>query len=290
MRYFVDMYNGKMNYISNIDFETCNQVSKAEDNTQEVLELYSLGTCVRDALDQLIEWSQKADNSGNYMMRNLHTAERMCRGFLFEFRTCLDHIETEIKRRYGESSELWSVFKEGVSNAYDTCAEYAFTYQLRNCSQHCKNIVHGFNGDARIGISSNAKKLLDEYKKWKSTEKQYICDAGTDIDLLKTFSKAFLALNEALAPVIQYLLDRNNVCNDIRYLREWGDSLSKQYNHDVHSFHIFDIKFNDGREATIADMTAENIIIYAYPFDWDMIYELSNSLTIRKESLETIEI
>ena len=47
-------------------------------------------------------------------LRNLHTAERLVRGFLFEFRTCLDHMETEIKRAYGEDSDLWEIFKTGT--------------------------------------------------------------------------------------------------------------------------------------------------------------------------------
>lgn len=283
MRYLVDMFDGKFNFINNISEQTCIQISQAAENVQEVLEMYALGACVRDALDELTEWCVNANESGNYIMRNLHTAERLCRGFLFEFRTCLDHMETEIKRKHGKDSELCKVFKDSVSKAYDTCSEYAFTYHLRNCSQHCKNIVHGFNGSNYIGISSNGEKLLNEFDGWKPEDKEFIQHSKRDIDLLEVFSKAFSALNKALSPVVQYLLEHNEVCQDIRYLRKWGDSLSKTFEHDVHSFHMFDIKFKDGKEAKREDMATGDVCVNGYPFDWDMIYELTNSLVEREK-------
>ena len=148
----------------------------------------------------------------------MHAAERLVRGFLFEFRTCLDHMETEIKRVYGEDSELWKIFKDGTSNAYDKHPEYAFTYHLRNCSQHCKNVVHGFNCATGIGISSNVQTLLTEYDRWKQEDKDYMSASGSEIDLLYTFSETFKAFNSALVPVIRYLLNSNSVGDKLLYL------------------------------------------------------------------------
>ena len=282
MYYFVDMYEDKLTFIDNIDSETCLKVLEASDSINQVLDFYFLGKCVSDAWDELIEWSNKSNTNGNYILRNLHTAERLVRGFLFEFRTCLDHMETEIKRAYGEDSDLWKIFKEGTSSAYDNHIEYAFTSHLRNCSQHCKNVVHGFNCSTGIGISSNSSRLLSEYKKWKQIDKDYMAACGSEVDLLKTFSVTFSAFNTALKPIMQYLLNNNNVGTKLLYLREWGDSLQKQFKHDVHCYHIAKIEFSDGSSATQNDMASGDVVVNAYPLDWQLIYELSNSITPSK--------
>ncbi len=279
MYYFVDMYDNRLNFIDNINNEKCKEVIEALNSVEEVLEFYNLGKCVKDAWDELIEWSNEADRSGNMIMRNLHTAERLVRGFLFEFRTCLDHMETEIKRKYGESSTLWNLFKTGTADAYDNHPEYAFTSHLRNCSQHCKNVVHGFNCATGIGISSNTSRLISEYKKWKQIDKDYMTACGSEVDLLKTFSETFTAFNDALAPIVCYLLNTNNVGKKIQYLREWGDSLHKEFKHDVNCYHIAHIVYNDGTDATRDDMVTGDVVVNVHPFDWEMIYELTNSIT-----------
>ena len=211
-------------------------------------------------------------------MRNLHTAERLVRGFLFELRTCLDHMETKIKQEYGKTSEFLKVFEDSTHATYNAHPEYAFTYHLRNVSQHCQNIVHGFNSPTGIGISCNVQKLLNEYDKWKPVDKDYMINSGENVDLLKTFSVAFQAFNEALIPVIRYLLNTKNVGKELLYLRKWGDSLQKQFHHDVHCYHIFDLKFQNGNDATHEDLDTGDVIINGTLIDWDMVYELSDSV------------
>ena len=218
------------------------------------------------------------DTSSNYIMRNLHTAERLVRGFLFELRTCLDHMETKIKQEYGKTSEFLKVFEDSTHATYNAHPEYAFTYHLRNVSQHCQNIVHGFNSPTGIGISCNVQKLLNEYDKWKPVDKDYMINSGENVDLLKTFSVAFQAFNEALIPVIRYLLNTKNVGKELLYLRKWGDSLQKQFHHDVHCYHIFDLKFQNGNDATHEDLDTGDVIINGTLIDWDMVYELSDSV------------
>lgn len=151
-------------------------------------------------------------------------------------------------------------------------------YHLRNVSQHCQNIVHGFNSPTGIGISCNVQKLLNEYDKWKPVDKDYMINSGENVDLLKTFSVAFQAFNEALIPVIRYLLNTKNVGKELLYLRKWGDSLQKQFHHDVHCYHIFDLKFQNGNDATHEDLDTGDVIINGTLIDWDMVYELSDSV------------
>lgn len=278
MYYLVDMYNDKTNFIDGIDSDTCQKILNSSTIISETLEFYYLGKCVSDSFDTLIQWSYSANPSSNYIMRNLHTAERLVRGFLFELRTCLDHMETKIKQDYGKTSEFLKVFEDSTHATYNAHPEYAFTYHLRNVSQHCQNIVHGFNSPTGIGISCNVQKLLNEYDKWKPVDKDYMINSGENVDLLKTFSVAFQAFNEALIPVIRYLLNTKNVGKELLYLRKWGDSLQKQFHHDVHCYYIFDLKFQNGNDATHEDLDTGDVIINGTLIDWDMVYELSDSV------------
>ena len=102
---------------------------------------------------------------------------------------------------------------------------------------------------------------------------------GSEVDLLKTFSETFTAFNDALAPIVCYLLNTNNVGKKIQYLREWGDSLHKEFKHDVNCYHIAHIVYNDGTDATKDDMVTGDVVVNVHPFDWEMIYELTNSIT-----------
>ena len=219
-----------------------------------------------------------ASNSGNHMMRNLHRAERLVTGFLYEFRACLDHMETDIKRNYGKESELWKIYKDGTSRAYDTCPEYAFTYHLRNCAQHCNKVVDGFNGTSGGGISSNVLRLQAEYKEWKQVDKDFMSKVGENIDLVNLFQTAFLAFNDALIPVVQYLLDNQIICDNLLYMRKWGDLLSERYKHDIHCFHIVNVVFKDGSSATKEDMEHGETVVNGTVFEWEMIYGLTNSI------------
>lgn len=284
MKYFVDMHDDKMHFIADIDEDKCNELLQSYNAVGEILFFHRTGQCVCDALDQLLKWNNTANPSGNYLMRNLHTAERLVRGFLFEFRTCLDYMETHIKDEHGEDSEIWKIFDKNTSIAYDSYPEYAFSYHLRNYAQHCSNVVHGFNGISGIGISSNAERLLQEYKKWKPIDKAFLQNAGNEVDLLHTFSNAFQAFNTALKPVLAYLLNNNGIGEEVIFLRQWGDYLCKGYGHEVHCYHIFDIQYQDGRSATKEDMDSNNVEIKAYPIDWELIYELSDSITATQKS------
>lgn len=196
MYYLVDMYNDKTNFIDGIDSDTCQKILNSSTIISETLEFYYLGKCVSDSFDTLIQWSYSANPSSNYIMRNLHTAERLVRGFLFELRTCLDHMETKIKQEYGKTSEFLKVFEDSTHATYNAHPEYAFTYHLRNVSQHCQNIVHGFNSPTGIGISCNVQKLLNEYDKWKPVDKDYMINSGENVDLLKTFPLLFRLLTK----------------------------------------------------------------------------------------------
>lgn len=279
MYYFLDMHDNKLNFIQNISEETCIEVMQSYDSVKEVLRFFNMGKCVNDALDSLLVWNKEANPSSIYLMRNTHTAERLVRGFLFELRTCLDYMEAYIKDEYGTDSDFWRIFQQSTNEAYDKHPEYAFTYHLRNCAQHCRNVVHGFNGSIGIGVSSNTERLLREYKKWKPIDKKFLADSGAEIDLPTTFIKAFDAFSEALRKIMNYLLNSNSVGKKVLFLRQWGDNLRSCFGHEVHCFHLVNLQFSGGKSAQIEDLKYDGVEINAYPLDWELIYELSASIT-----------
>ena len=98
MYYLVDMYNDKTNFIDGIDSDTCQKILNSSTIISETLEFYYLGKCVSDSFDTLIQWSYSANPSSNYIMRNLHTAERLVRGLLLimHIQSMLLHIICEM--------------------------------------------------------------------------------------------------------------------------------------------------------------------------------------------------
>ena len=251
---------------------------------QRVLRFYLLGVYLHEAYEQLQEWSEQQQGIHGNRAENLrHKAERLCRGFLFEFRTCLDHIETEIKRQYGEDSEFWRFYKRHKNEAYDNHPEYAFTYKLRNCSQHCTEIVHGFNGSEGLGLSSNRELLLTGYDGWKPCHKEHMENLGKNIELLPQFRQALAAFDTVLTALIQYLLDENGTDEKLAYIKKWGDALHRECGYDINDINVIEFVYEDGRAATAEEFEAgtPGIAIHAQVIDWDTITDLFSRLQPR---------
>lgn len=57
--------------------------------------------------------------------------------FLTMVKTFIDHVETYLKRIYGETSPEFEKCKKAQNAVYDRSASYRIMYQLRNYAQHC---------------------------------------------------------------------------------------------------------------------------------------------------------
>lgn len=279
MYYFIDTFSEKMNVIVDIPEEDCRAALEANDRISTLVDFFFLGNCVCNSLTELAQWSYGAQLGGNWLIRNLHIAEKMCRNFMFEFRTALDHMETQINREYGKKSMLYQVFKEATAQAYDSCPEYAFTYHLRNCSQHCKDIVHGFRGTKYLGISSSCERLMHDYSEWKSCDKAFMNICGENIDLLSTFECAFGALNTVYQSVFEYMLNEFHLGDDVLMLREFGHFFLDRYGHGIHSFHIASFQKSDGSNASVNDIHSAELQINICAIDWDSIFCLSDLIS-----------
>ncbi|HCI5683105.1 TPA: hypothetical protein NPO65_004108 [Klebsiella variicola subsp. variicola] len=57
--------------------------------------------------------------------------------YMMSVKTLLDHMETNINRRFGEDSTEFVYFKTLTANEFDSKFSYRFMYKLRNFVQHC---------------------------------------------------------------------------------------------------------------------------------------------------------
>ncbi len=94
---------------------------------------------------------------------------------LTSMRTMTDHLETKVKRTYGEKSPEWSELKKQMSHAFDTEFSYSFASKLRNFVQHCgmppihfefKNEFCTSELQSSVSLEFNRDKLLEGFTKW----------------------------------------------------------------------------------------------------------------------------
>ncbi|XXX78282.1 hypothetical protein WMF30_05885 [Sorangium sp. So ce134] len=133
--------------------------------------------------------------------------------FLTAMRTYLDHVETRIKRWYGDKSPEVAHFKRAVSKQYDTTDSYAFVWKLRNYSQHCGLPIGGITLSASVipgkeifgtlvdssGLRAlrmyfNRDDLLREFDSWGTKVKSYLSAQDQEIEVTIHVNNAFSSL------------------------------------------------------------------------------------------------
>lgn len=67
---------------------------------------------------------------------------------LSSLKTLLDFAETYLKRKYGEKSKQFQLFKKEQAIKFDESFSYRFCYKLRNYAQHCGLPVGGLETQA----------------------------------------------------------------------------------------------------------------------------------------------
>lgn len=220
--------------------------------------------CFHEALQELQDWCFRTPREPEYLMHNLHTSERLCRGVLFEYKTFLDHTEKMLKTVFGKESDAVHAFKQGTHNAYDKNPEYAFVYQLRNSMQHFDGIVHSFEAPVKkpyLQPCANPQILLRD-DRWKDQEKNYILAASGNIDLHAAFVATYNAMEQIMVPVMNYLLRWNDGGANIVMLKNWIEPLFSR--EDSKYFYLAEVD-----EA--GNITAITVF-------WEVIYKIADSL------------
>jgi hypothetical protein len=125
---------------------------------------------------------------------------RMALNYLSSVRTYLDHHETSLKRRFGETSSIYKNFLFSCNQAYDCNFSYRFLYKLRDYAQHCGFPIGNItisstpkDGDLNnpiyeIEISADRDVLLSGFE-WKKLKEEFEAqpqkiDINSHIDIL----------------------------------------------------------------------------------------------------------
>ena len=97
----LEIRNGKIQHLQSITSDCIIELKESIHNSQEVIDVVNGFSFIKDALMDLEVWCREADQGSENLHRNMHTAEQYVRGFLFEFRTYLNHLEKHLVREYG---------------------------------------------------------------------------------------------------------------------------------------------------------------------------------------------
>lgn len=286
MHCFIQIKNNRFERTIALTAKQGAELAASVQNVKNVLEMHNRLLYVRDALAEFDAWSHHASTCGEMLRRNIRAAERFCRGFLLEFKIYLDHTQTMLSHTYGRNSEILRAFLDGTHQAYDNSPEYGFTYQLRNFSQHCENVVHALSPKPsfeQIRPTSISQKLLAEFDDWKATNREYMAQNET-LDLLDVFKKTYDALKYVHTPVIQHMLSYDGVSADVMYLRNWADLLTEDHKvpqQEIWYWHFAEIVHQDGSEFTEEDLRANDSDreYCATLMDWSALLDLTDSMT-----------
>jgi hypothetical protein len=97
--------------------------------------------------------------------------------YLASVRLYLDHTQTRLSRRYGDTSEPYIAFKRSTGREYDSLVAYRVLYHLRNFIQHCGMPIHGIGVSRRLDpeteevihyvrIACSVDSLLTRFSGW----------------------------------------------------------------------------------------------------------------------------
>lgn len=125
---------------------------------------------------------------------------RMVLNLLSSIRTYLDHNETKFKKKYGQTSEEFQLFRKLTSNAFDTIFAYRFLTKLRNFAQHCGlpsgsiQQISNIDGDT-IRLILNRDNLIEMYDGWGSQVKKDLLQQSEDFDMLSLIEQKISVLH-----------------------------------------------------------------------------------------------
>lgn len=150
--------------------------------TQDLIHLIAANSEeFRTAVDQLVQRAHSERRSAyrqdSAESRNL---QRLVVNYLTATRLYLDHRQTFLTRRYGESSAVLAAFNATRRDIHEAHPEYRFLYELRNYVQHCgmplqvvrvtQRLIPGDNSEAvhaDVSIGFHRDMLLSEYGEWR---------------------------------------------------------------------------------------------------------------------------
>lgn len=220
--------------LTQIDFENYLKASSELNNYDNLKRLFEILTL---NYNEFIEFTQSesrilfenslspSGDNKNYYKHHLNL-NRIFLNYLSSFRTLIDHIETTIKRKYGNESDEVIKYKKLTTYLFDNFFSYRFLGKLRNYSQHCGLPIDEFEISAtkisedkfksEYKIEFSTEKLLRDYTSWGKVKndllkQNYISiftileEMNLALDLFWT--KLILIFEKDLNSAISYIVD-----------------------------------------------------------------------------------
>lgn len=167
-----EQYEALLNSISDLHhFENNKRLFEiAFQNKNEFVE-----TLNRD-IKEMIKSSLSISGDKKTYYKNHLNFNRLFLNYLSSIKTFIDHNETNIKRRYGKTSDEANEFTKMTNHYFDNSFAYRFFSKLRNYAQHCgmplqefsisvtRTDENGYIGSSEIGFSP--KDLLEKFDDW----------------------------------------------------------------------------------------------------------------------------
>ena len=137
--------------------------------------------------------------------------------WLTSVRLFLDHTETTLNRRFGESSDEFTQFQDATHLAYDSRVGYRFVSQFRNYVQHCGLPLSQIKLGARDGaagskLRQSAELLLNRdellaYFDWKPTIRADLMQMEPSFSLLPLAEEAMEGLHDVHRATLEIVVD-----------------------------------------------------------------------------------
>ena len=185
--YFAEVNNEKIDIIREASAEEYNNIEPHIKTLSKMLSDKNRIDSVNFAYQKLIESIELLSSQPEILAsRNIQFS---LSGYLFEFKKFLDNWETELKRKYGEDSKEFKIFKNAQTEEYEHHMEYRIMYRLRNYDQHCGNILSKVtayineNGNKAYEILMSRDILLENFDEWKRPEIDYLNSQPEHIEI-----------------------------------------------------------------------------------------------------------
>lgn len=149
---------------------------------------------------------------------------RIALNVLSSIRMYLDHVETSLKRRYGEASEEVKNFEKICSKVYDENFSYRLLYRLRNYAQHCGFPINDIcfmtekvseRVEHRLLIRISRDKLLEGFN-WKSLKPEIVASPDY-FDFNEHLTSMMQSINEVHTFLIEHGFSQ--LKNDVSYIQ-----------------------------------------------------------------------
>lgn len=254
------------------------QTQNRSNNLLDAIELFSFLT---EAYEDLKSWCMKTDRSAECLMANKHTAERKCRSVLLELKTYFLQMETKLVRKYGDQSTIHNLFVDAKNEAKRTDDVFAFVMDLKECANHCDEIVHSFLSPVSkdyIQPCCIPTRLLSDYGSWSKISRKYLTSLTCNMNLLDIFESVYNVLTKIQKELINHLLAKDNLTGSLLELRALMDDHFLKEN--CSSFHLAHMVYKNGKDAPKVSFYQSKVTVEfnAHPIDWKVIYELTDLL------------